>query len=1120
MADENVPAHAPTRSDDQILPFVAWVPIGKSNFVLDLHKRQKNPIFQISGIITSTNVNYAELLWEEFVQAIQTFLTDKENLGSPIKKGRKHKPYVIPYCRFTKIIICHLGRIYNIHQRSASLFHLAEEDFRLGNLKFVPKGEIDEVFRIPIPDELISNNIKNAPYYNAYLEMVAKHDRKMSIEKEGKKKTVSAKQPKSKPALKKASKLAPALKLKASKERPSKESADKPPKPKPTKEKSTKTTLLQPTGKEPAHYEPEPELVHQGEGDEDDMELAIKMKTETGDASKKTNSGDETKIQQIDEEQGKDVDDQVNLDEKTNELDQGQAGSDPGRTPESRPLPEHEVIDEDQAVPDPGESRRALAGLDPKPMHNEFKVDEHVMLDEPLSSSETLSSMKNLDDAYTIRDQFINDKSTEDEPGKLNAESEVVSMVNVLIYQASSLISPLSMPIIDLSPPKPAFFMKASIFTATTTTTITNLPLPPPTTTKHSKTLNNTTQNLRSRVFSLELRDLPYNINEAVYESVKEAVHISLQAPLRDHFRELPEADMKEILYQRIFKSGSYKSLPEHVALYEALEGPMERAQKDKFRSSKRRRHDTGAPGSSQPQAPQSSAKKKSDTRDAPLKDTDFAYLPKFKQRPNRLKLIPDDERLDTPKPGWVIPSSYIPDAENNWANALATIKGSGQALLISKMKAAHYLDFGLELLVPEYMWINEVCTYDIIASYGISHWWFNRQTFYIDPHIVESSRKVVRTRMRILSVVSIKAFSRYGYDYLKEITLQRSNYQDYTVAKKDFKSLYPKDFEDPNLLLLQGHLNHLSGSKKRFEYKHDYIIIDSPREVVFPVSNNERKIMRFNEIYKFSDGTLTNIMEALDFKVKEYKNIRVIPMYHSEDGNPARANIKQVLGVKLSISASGSQPSGNTKKDKIQRPPSSTQNNKVEAHPRTVKSSLKNKKCVIEPKVGISHETSSSRSPQQNSVAKRRNRMLIDVAHTMLIYAKASLFLWAEVVATASMASEHNSFEPALHEMTPVTISSGLVLNPPPSTSFVPPSRTDWDLLFQPLFNELLTLSPSVDHPAPKFIALIAEVVALEPATSTSLPFLTTVDQDAPSPSNSQTTPKTQTRVISNDVE
>nr|GFD31949.1 hypothetical protein [Tanacetum cinerariifolium] len=79
-------------------------------------------------------------------------------------------------------------------------------------------------------------------------------------------------------------------------------------------------------------------------------------------------------------------------------------------------------------------------------------------------------------------------------------------------------------------------------------------------------------------------------------------------------------------------------------------------------------------------------------------------------------------------------------------------------------------------------------------------------------------------------------------------------------------------------------------------------------------------------------------------------------------------------------------------------------------------------------------------------------------------------------------MAFEHNSSKPILHEMTPATINSGSVPNPPPSTSFVPPSRTDWDLLFQPLFDKLLNPPPSVDHLAPKVIALIAKLVAPEP--------------------------------------
>ncbi|GJV68610.1 hypothetical protein Tco_1484119 [Tanacetum coccineum] len=222
--------------------------------------------------------------------------------------------------------------------------------------------------------------------------------------------------------------------------------------------------------------------------------------------------------------------------------------------------------------------------------------------------------------------------------------------------------------------------------------------------------------------------------------------------------------------------------------------------------------------------------------------------------------------------------------------------KGSSSALSISKMKVDCYPDFGLELLVPEHIWIDDVCTYDISATYGISHWWFNRQKFYIDRHDYPSCRKEVRTHMQILSVIRVKAYSRYGYDYLSEIVLRIADFQEHTIAKKDFKNLYPSDFKDLNLLFLQGHLDHLPGLDKRmistavklwtrnlvirhYEFKHDYTIIEFPRAVVFPVNNNERKIMRFNEIYKFSDGTLTRILEALDYRVKEFKVNRLNPI-------------------------------------------------------------------------------------------------------------------------------------------------------------------------------------------------------------------------------------------------
>ncbi|GKA93678.1 retrovirus-related pol polyprotein from transposon TNT 1-94 [Tanacetum coccineum] len=69
-------------------------------------------------------------------------------------------------------------------------------------------------------------------------------------------------------------------------------------------------------------------------------------------------------------------------------------------------------------------------------------------------------------------------------------------------------------------------------------------------------------------------------------------------------------------------------------------------------------------------------------------------------------------------------------------------------------------------------------------------------------------------------------------------------------------------------------------------------------------------------------------------------------------------------------------------------------------------------------------------------------------------------------------------------------------------------------------MFDELLNPLSSVDRPTPEVIDLIVEVIAPEPTASTDSPSSTTVDQDAPSPSNSQTTPETQSYVISNDVE
>nr|GFD22145.1 hypothetical protein [Tanacetum cinerariifolium] len=129
--------------------------------------------------------------------------------------------------------------------------------------------------------------------------------------------------------------------------------------------------------------------------------------------------------------------------------------------------------------------------------------------------------------------------------------------------------------------------------------------------------------------------------------------------------------DMKEILHQWMFESSSYKSLSEHVVLYEALEASMKRANKDEFlvekEKSRKRRHDNQDPPPPLPDSdlktPSSSSKKKSASHpeqpieDVPItdnvnvsdsKDTDTAHLPKLKTKPDWMKPVPEEDRPAT----------------------------------------------------------------------------------------------------------------------------------------------------------------------------------------------------------------------------------------------------------------------------------------------------------------------------------------------------------------------------------------------------------------------------------------------------------------------------------------
>ncbi|GJY78807.1 hypothetical protein Tco_0484608, partial [Tanacetum coccineum] len=289
---EQAPAVAPpSRTDDQILPLSKWVPIVKSNYVLDVHKPQRNPIFPIdvallkntnffraftasstipaiyiqqfwdtmcfntsTGLyscqlneqwfnlhkdilrdaldITPSNDNnpfvappssdivieyvntlgypstlrnvsamsvnalyrpwrvvlsminmcLTERIWEEFVQSIQTFLTGWKNLAMAARGKKKTAHLLIPSVRFTKLIIHHLRTKHNIHPKTGSPLHYSHEESILNTLRFVGKDG-REIFGMPIPDALLTDEIKGTPYYGDYQEHVAKYQQFLDAER-------------------------------------------------------------------------------------------------------------------------------------------------------------------------------------------------------------------------------------------------------------------------------------------------------------------------------------------------------------------------------------------------------------------------------------------------------------------------------------------------------------------------------------------------------------------------------------------------------------------------------------------------------------------------------------------------------------------------------------------------------------------------------------------------------------------------------------------------------------------------------------------------------------------------------------------------------------------------
>nr|GEV65206.1 retrovirus-related Pol polyprotein from transposon TNT 1-94 [Tanacetum cinerariifolium] len=1054
MADVNINALAdqaptmapPTRTDDQILPHIRWRALttiinlcltGKTSGF----ERPRALVLQILwGVVNRAHIDYAERIWEEFTQAIHTFIENKKNLAQHTH-GKK---------KATLIVILS-----------------------------VRTGTKRVVFGMPISNKLITADIQGGPYYKEYLEKVAKHQRYIAGEKGSDPDSLVLKPAK---ATKKSNSSAPKAYLRPPVIKPA--SSQQPePKPAPAKSQGKKHKLVTKTSVDESVDEGNPEKEPRFDDEEADVQRAMEESLKSVyDAPRgplppmvirEPDSGKYQSLLETPENkshadhfifqrhtstptESSGHDKSSSLYTKLWLIDTSQPQSSP--VVHAGPNLEHmdlEAMDVFTQLHPEQMDEGFTATAYPNVQENlKLTVEEQVILEEPASSTGTLSSLQHLAKDLSFGDLFFNDKPSEADNEKITAEIETESMVSVTIQEDTSSIPSMTTPIIDLTlrPDSPNVHqpLQATV-TKTTMTTTTKTTHPPPPQSQQSIT----DSILMKRIGELE--QIMANLNqdnkhlEERLDShgarlyTLENLDIPQQSMNRDHTDEL-QKDLAEARKKKKKRRDSPKT-PPGSPLHQPpppppLAGPSRTSGSPGASGSSQvppppppppstnqegQSHGSTAPSSSKTVASaEYKAWKMTDTRlrssvsltpedlhmDADMapdaqvhssddKDIGNAHIPKVNLQQDWWKPLEEDRPV-TPEPASSILSSDLPVPKNNWASALASTysplpedsllaqtgdmamfmdwfckrqgitklkpqdlegpafelvksfypnvihlqyqmeecyklltdnvddsiirhnvskplpmggppgpviiqsdfffnkdleylrygsKGSRPTLSISKMKAAYYPDFGLEQMVPDQMSIEE-------------------------EHTSEGDRIAVRTHMRILSVVRIKVFSMYGYDYMKNIILSRAGLNEHIITKRDFKYLYPNDFEDLYLLNLQGHLNHLPPKDKKilttavnlwtrhlvirqrvkdfqlgiesyqtqlnltkprwdamgFEYKHDYTVIDSSRAVTFRDKYRVQMIMQFNKIHKFNDDSLHQIDEALDYRVKEFK--------------------------------------------------------------------------------------------------------------------------------------------------------------------------------------------------------------------------------------------------------
>ncbi|GJX53235.1 hypothetical protein Tco_0281604 [Tanacetum coccineum] len=183
-----------------------------------------------------------------------------------------------------------------------------------------------------------------------------------------------------------------------------------------------------------------------------------------------------------------------------------------------------------------------------------------------------------------------------------------------------------------------------------------------------------------------------------------------------------------------------------------------------------------------------------------------------------------------------------------------------------TKKKAAKYDIPGIKDMVP-LLWSPIKVSYDRYGFWGILHCGPKRQRFYRFASNRVSKHDVYSTKW-IIVVTKVKVMKWYDYGYLEEIEVQIEDQQLYKFKEGDFPRLHMHDIEDMLLLLVHKKLSNLErdvifdlGVVLRIT---PYTVYNNPQGIIYVDKYKRNRLMRSDDLYKFSDGTHTSVRSVL----------------------------------------------------------------------------------------------------------------------------------------------------------------------------------------------------------------------------------------------------------------